>query len=75
MSESTANVRFKRAVTAAPPTKQQIDQNGCPTQDAKKSYRPSNVSRTLRVPHELVPKLQKLIAAYRTQQRNDHDTY
>ena len=75
MSELITNSCCNSAVTAAPPTKQHIDQNGCPTQDAKKSYRPSTVSRTLRVPHELVPKLQKLIAAYRIQQRSDPDTY
>ena len=39
------------------------------------SYRKSLVSRTVRVPNELVGKVCALVAAYRTQQRSNPDTW
>lgn len=67
--------RCYSAVSATALTQQQIDQNTRPKPGAKKSYRPSSASKTLRVPYELISQVNALIAAYRAQQRNDPDTY
>jgi hypothetical protein len=40
-----------------------------------KTYRRSAISRTVRVPNELVPRVNALIVAYREQQRDDPDTW
>jgi hypothetical protein len=74
-SKATITKRDNSAVSTGAHVSQQSSLKTLPNAGAKKSYRASSVSRTLRVPNELVEKIQALITAYRTQQRNDPDSW
>ena len=54
-------------------TKSTPEEGGVKTKST--SYRKSLVSRTVRVPNELVGKVRALVAAYRMQQRSNPDTW
>ena len=63
------------AVTTRPIESQQSPQKPPPAGGAKKTYRTSLMSRTVRIPNELLPRVNKLIAEYRAKQRDDPDSY
>ena len=66
------------AVSAPTALQQQIATKSSPERGVKTkstSYRKSLVSRTVRVPNELVGKVRAMVAAYRTQQRSNPDTW
>ena len=67
------------AVSAASTLQQQTATKSTPKEGGVKtkstSYRKSSVSRTVRVPNELVGKVRAQVAAYRTQQRSNPDMW
>ena len=67
------------AVSAASTLQQQTATKLSPKEGGVKtkstSYRKCLVSRTVRVPNELVGKVRALVAAYRTEQRSNPDTW
>ena len=67
--------RCNSAVTKRPIESQEKPQKPAPTVGAQKTYQTSLMSRTVRVPNELLPRVNKLIAEYRAKQRDDPDTY
>ena len=75
MSELTTNSCCNSVVTILKIQSQKSPQKPAPTGGAQKTYRVSQISRTVRVPNELLSRVNKLIADYRTQQRSDPDTY
>ena len=75
MSELTANSCCNSAVTTLHIQSQESQQKPLPRGGAQKTYRASQISRTVRVPNELLSRVNKLIADYRTLQSSDPDTY
>lgn len=71
----STNSQRHNAVSATHVLTQQNAPTAPRTTPVAKTYRRSAVSRTVRVPNELVPRVNALIAAYREQQRNDPDTW
>lgn len=67
--------RCNNAVSAAIPLTQRCTPIAAVLEPAKKTYRQSGVSRTVRVPNELVPRVNALIAAYRQRLHDDPDTW
>ena len=67
--------RCNSAVTTRPIESQESPQKPPATGAAQKNYRTSLMSRTVRVPNELLPRVSKLIAEYRAKQRDDPDSY
>lgn len=67
--------RCNNAVSAHKPLTQQSAPVAAPAVPAIKTYRRSSASRTVRVPNELVPRVNALIADYRERLRNDPDTW
>ena len=67
------------AVSAASTLQQQTATKSSPKEGGVKtkstSYRKSSVSRTVRVPNELVGKVRALVAAHRLQQSSNPDTW
>jgi hypothetical protein len=59
------------AVSAHKPLTQQNGSVAASPTPVKKTYRRSAVSRTVRVPNELVPRLNALIAEFRKRQQQD----
>ena len=75
MSVLTTSFCCNSSVTTRPIESQQSPQKPPPTGGAKKTYRTSLMSRTVRVPNELLPRVNKIIADHRKQQLNDPDTF
>jgi len=67
--------RCNNAVSAATPLTQRCTPTAAVSATVKKTYRQSGVSRTVRVPNELVPRVNALIAAYRERLHDDPDTW
>ncbi len=67
--------RCNSAVSTAGSLTQRSHSVLSPQAPAKKKYRRSAVSRTVRVPNELVSRVNALIAAYRERLRDDPDTW
>ena len=74
-TKPAAAYRCNSAVTTRPIESQKSPQKPLPTGGAQKTYRASQISRTVRIPNELLSRVNKLIADYRTQQRSHPDTY
>ena len=75
MSELSTNSCCNSAVTIRQSESLEKLQKPLPKEGAQKTYRASLMSRTVRVPNELLPRVNKLIAEYRAKQRDDPDTY
>jgi hypothetical protein len=71
----SANSHRHNAVSATDALTQQSAPTAPRTTPVAKTYRRSAISRTVRVPNELVPRVNALIVAYREQQRDDPDTW
>lgn len=69
------NSRCNNAVSAACVLTQQNAPVAAPAIPVRKTYRRSSASRTVRVPNELVPRVNALIAEYRERLRHDPDTW
>lgn len=67
--------RCNNAVSAAIPPTQRSSPITAVSVPVRKTYRQSGVSRTVRVPNELVPRVSALIAAYRERLHHDPDTW
>lgn len=67
--------RCNNAVSAHKPLTQQNVPVAAPAVPAIKTYRRSSASRTVRVPNELVFRVNALIADYRERLRNDPDKW
>lgn len=67
--------RCNNAVSAHKPLTQQNAPVAASAVPAIKTYRRSSASRTVRVPNELVPSVNALIADYRERLRHDPDTW
>lgn len=72
---NAAKNRCNNAVSARKPLTQQSASVAAPAITVRKTYRRSSASRTVRVPNELVPRVNALIAEYRERLRNDPDTW
>ena len=75
MSVLTTNSCCNSVVTILEIQSHESPQIPPPTGGAKKTYRTSLMSRTVRVPNELLPRVNKIITEYRAKQRDDPDTY
>ena len=75
MSVLTTNSCCNSVVTILEIQSHESPQIPPPTGGAQKTYRTSLMSRTVRVPNELLPRVNKIIAEYRDKQRDDPDTY
>ena len=75
MSVLTTSFCCNSSVTTRPIESQETPQKPLPKGGAQKTYRTSLMSRTVRVPNELLPRVNKLIAEYRAKQCDDPDTY
>jgi hypothetical protein len=70
-----AKNRCNNAVSARKPLTKQNVPVAAPAIPVRKTYQRSTVSRTVRVPNELVPRVNALIAAYRERLRHNPDTW
>lgn len=77
MKSHTRAVKFRRnnAVSAVIPLTQRSSPTATVSVPASKRHRPSGISRTVRVPNELVPHVNALIASYRQRLHDDPDTW
>lgn len=71
----TAKDRCNNAVSASRLLSQRSRPITAVSVPVRKTYRQSGVSRTVRVPNELVPRVNALIAAYRERLHDDPDTW
>jgi hypothetical protein len=67
--------RSHSVVSATTPLTQQSAPTTPHPSPIRKTYRRSATSRTVRVPNELVPRVNALIAAYREQLRDNPDSW
>jgi hypothetical protein len=74
-SERESTKRRNSAVSTANSLTQRARSESPPQTPAGKTYRRSTVSRTVRVPNELIPRVNAMVAEYREYRHNDPDTW
>lgn len=75
MHTKAVKVRCNNAVSAIVPLTQRSSPTTAVSVPTSKRHRPSGISRTVRVPNELVPHVNALVAAYRQRLHDDPDKW